>query len=646
MKGPYRCFGSYILFKEILADELGHLYRAGEFDSTGVKRTVWLRVFDGPGAPAADLAARAETANRVGDILRASNVASNPRLVVDGGVPALAWDYVSGQPLSLVLSKVRVEDFPVPVDNALLVLEKLSVGLAAAMAVDVGGAPLVHGFLHPGLVVLTHDGEGIVAGFGVADQLLALLDEGAVAPAVRSTLAPEVVMTRTPSRRGDVYSLGAILFELLTGQPWPEQPEARASALDSAQMGYDESPIPPDIKGLLQRALANRPEERFSSAADFKNGLDKLLYGGAYSPTTFNLALFMDRLFRSEVETEARERAAEAAVDVAPYLRPEPEPAVAEVVAPAPDRRRGPGPWIAVAAGIVVVGVVAALLLGGRGGDVVATPTPTPQELEAQKAADAAKVKEMVEQELGRLMAEKEAEIREELSKRQATIDEYQKKLRDLQPAASGGAESAEAKRNRQELERRIAAEEAAKAEQERKLETERARALEEARRKAAEAAKAAKRSETQVATAAGAAAGGAGSTAASGGSGPTAAHPEPTTGAVVEPTAAPAVATRATVPAVTSEIVPPELVSKVSPGYPAAAVRVGAEGDVELRLTVGRTGEVTDVEVLKGLKWGLTEEAVRAVRKWKYRPATSNGEPVEATITVSIHFGLADGRK
>ncbi len=78
-------------------------------------------------------------------------------------------------------------------------------------------------------------------------------------------------------------------------------------------MAYEETAVPEDIRSLLLRCLAELPEDRYSSAADFKKELDRLLYGGAYSPTTFNLALFMDRLFRSEIEAEERERAKEKA---------------------------------------------------------------------------------------------------------------------------------------------------------------------------------------------------------------------------------------------------------------------------------------------------------------------------------------------
>ena len=122
MAEAYRKFGSYILFKELLADELGHLYRAAEFDSQGVKRTVWLRVFDAPQVPARDVSERIDLGNQVSEVLQAANVASNSVNLMVGDTPAIATDYLPSHPLSLVLEKVKLEGFPVPVDNALAVL--------------------------------------------------------------------------------------------------------------------------------------------------------------------------------------------------------------------------------------------------------------------------------------------------------------------------------------------------------------------------------------------------------------------------------------------------------------------------------------------------------------------------------------------
>jgi TonB family protein len=650
MAESYRSFGSFILFKEVLADELGHFFRAAEFDQSGVKRTVWLRVLDAPGVPAAEVAAQADTANRVGEILQAANVAVGQRLVVEGAVPALSFNFVSGQPLSLVLTKARAEGFPVPVDNALLILEKLSLGLSAALGVEIAGTRLVHGFLHPSLVVVSHDGEGVVAGFGVADRLLALLD-GPQADAIRPYLAPEVIITRTPSRRGDVYSLGAILFELLTGERLPDQPEARSVALDQAQMAYDEQPIPPDIKALLQRALAPRPEERFGSAVDFKKELDKLLYGGAYSPTTFNLALFMDRLFRSEVETEERERGVEAKVSVEPYLaQPEPAP----VPVPAPAEREfefsappaaegsGKGMWVGIAAGIVIIGVIAAFLFLRGGTSTPAVPTPTPQDVQA-------KINEAVQQELARLMADKEKEIAAELTKRQGKIDELQKKLGALQPSAAGGTETADARRSREALERQLADEKAAKQQQEKNLEEDRLQALQKAKEKAIAVAAA----QQQAAPAAAVAIPPTPPPAAAATGRPAAPAVEPTEVVALEPTAAPGPdASRPPLPAVTtvtenmfldpSQVdTMPATLKEAEVVWSRAALYSRRRGVVIMQATVNSSGRVEDVKVLRTDHdgFGIPEAAKEAVQKYVFKPATKNGISVKTHATVTIRY-------
>ena len=176
MAATYPTFGPFILFKEVLSDELGHLYRAGELVKGTLGRTVWLRVFDGAAVPRAELGARLADANRVGEVLQAANVAAHSRFSTHGGLVGNAWDYAAGQPLTAVLRKVREEGFPVAVDNALLIMEKLSLALSAALAVDMRGASLIHGFLHPGTVIITNDGEGLVSGFVAGESLLGLLE--------------------------------------------------------------------------------------------------------------------------------------------------------------------------------------------------------------------------------------------------------------------------------------------------------------------------------------------------------------------------------------------------------------------------------------------------------------------------------------
>lgn len=87
--------------------------------------------------------------------------------------------------------------------------------------------------------------------------------------------------------------------------------------------------------------------------------------------------------------------------------------------------------------------------------------------------------------------------------------------------------------------------------------------------------------------------------------------------------------------------VIPPVVIKKALPSYSDRALRFRIQGDVVLRLLITEEGIVEHVTVLKELKYGLTEEAVRAVKRWRFEPATSGGIPVSADIDVTVNFSL-----
>ncbi len=247
-----------------------------------------------------------------------------------------------------------------------------------------------------------------------------------------------------------------------------------------------EEAIPDDIRELLQRALARHPEERFRSAADFKKELDRLLYGGGYSPTTFNLALFMDRLFRPEIEAEEADVARELATDVSPYLAPVVTPASILESDDSARPFRGRGLWL----GLGVTGaaaIAAALWLTVFRGPSTPPPPPTPtaEAIAAERLAQDEKMRVLAEGLVAEMMAQKEEEIREELVARQAKIDELQQRLIESENRAQQGQLTGEDVRKREELQRQIEAEEEAQRQRETELEAERLQAAEDAQQQA-----------------------------------------------------------------------------------------------------------------------------------------------------------------
>lgn len=84
-----------------------------------------------------------------------------------------------------------------------------------------------------------------------------------------------------------------------------------------------------------------------------------------------------------------------------------------------------------------------------------------------------------------------------------------------------------------------------------------------------------------------------------------------------------------------------PAEVHRVIPVYPVAARRAGAYGSVVIRGIVRRDGTIDEVEIIKDLPHGLGQAARDAVRRWRFRPATYQGDPIDVYYTVTVNFRL-----
>ena len=77
------------------------------------------------------------------------------------------------------------------------------------------------------------------------------------------------------------------------------------------------------------------------------------------------------------------------------------------------------------------------------------------------------------------------------------------------------------------------------------------------------------------------------------------------------------------------------------NPVYPEAARRARIQGVVVLECTIGKSGKVININVLRGLPLGLTEAAQSAVKKWTFKASTLNGRPVEVLYILTVRFNL-----
>jgi protein TonB len=84
-----------------------------------------------------------------------------------------------------------------------------------------------------------------------------------------------------------------------------------------------------------------------------------------------------------------------------------------------------------------------------------------------------------------------------------------------------------------------------------------------------------------------------------------------------------------------------PEVIFNPEPAFSEEARKVKHQGIVLLLVVVGKDGHTYDIKVAQSLGMGLDEKAIEAVNRWRFRPATKDGEPVSAQIAVQVDFRL-----
>ena len=89
------------------------------------------------------------------------------------------------------------------------------------------------------------------------------------------------------------------------------------------------------------------------------------------------------------------------------------------------------------------------------------------------------------------------------------------------------------------------------------------------------------------------------------------------------------------------SGVAPPRLIHEERPRYTEEARQRGVTGDVLLEIIVLRDGSVGGIRLLRHLGAGLDEEAIQAVRRWRFSPAEKSGTPVDVVVEVAVEFSL-----
>ena len=220
---------------------------------------------------------------------RATAALNHPNIVVvydvgsHEGQPFLVSELLEGETLRAVLAPG-----PLPIRKALDYTVQIATGLAAAH--DKG---IVHRDLKPDNVFITADGRAKILDFGIAKLLHSPSDietrataagahtDAGIVLGTSGYMSPEQIRGGAVDHRADIFALGAMLFEMLSGtRPFAAATGADAMSAvlsrDPAELVTPDGTTPPALDRLIRRCLEKAPEQRFQSARDLAFALEAI----------------------------------------------------------------------------------------------------------------------------------------------------------------------------------------------------------------------------------------------------------------------------------------------------------------------------------------------------------------------------------
>ncbi|WP_150430239.1 serine/threonine protein kinase [Dechloromonas sp. CZR5] len=210
----------------------------------------------------------------------------------EGGDLYLVFEYVPGKNLAEFLAQSGA----LPPVKAVSIMRPILDAVSHAHAQGI-----IHRDLKPSNILLDDDGTPRVMDFGIAARLDATGDEAEQIIGTPAYMAPEYILNREISERSDVFSAGAILFEMLVGQRAfvGDSLQAVLKRITSVDLTLPEGTGVDDrLRPILLKAVARDPALRFQTAAQFAEALDNYLEPEDDLPATGSRQSTIDFLLR------------------------------------------------------------------------------------------------------------------------------------------------------------------------------------------------------------------------------------------------------------------------------------------------------------------------------------------------------------
>jgi eukaryotic-like serine/threonine-protein kinase len=259
------------------------------------------------------------------------------------GTYYIAMEYLDGRSLK----EIVVARGPLPIGDAIEATRQVLTALRFAHRKGV-----VHRDIKPHNVMADADGRLKVTDFGIARAGVSQMTEAGSIIGTAQYLSPEQARGAAVDQRSDLYSIGVVLYEMLTGQV----PFTGESPVEIAMKHLSDTPrppsllrpeIPPDLDMVVLRALAKNPEDRFQTAEEMDADLERVAAGVGVTAETADAA----------TAVLSGTALASAPTAIVPPRRPPAQARPSYRYAEPPPRRRPIWPWLLALLLVVLAGV-------------------------------------------------------------------------------------------------------------------------------------------------------------------------------------------------------------------------------------------------------------------------------------------------
>ncbi|MCB9663544.1 MAG: serine/threonine protein kinase [Alphaproteobacteria bacterium] len=295
-----RKFGEYHLVERIAVGGMAEVWKARAYGLAGFEKTLVIKKI------LADLTRDEEFVRlfideaRIAVLLQHHNIVQVFDLGTAEGTLYMAMEYVQGTDLSRLVKRVQErEPFPVPL--ALFIASEILKALRFAhdrKDDDGRNLGIVHCDISPHNVLISHAGEVKITDFGISRAAFQAATMHDTVRGKYAYMSPEQIENKPLEARSDLFSLGIVLWEVLTGRrlfkaKTKEETLTRVKRAEVPSPRLYRPQISEGLESIVLKALARQPEQRFASAGEMLDALGMLMIREGHRATNNDLAAYL-----------------------------------------------------------------------------------------------------------------------------------------------------------------------------------------------------------------------------------------------------------------------------------------------------------------------------------------------------------------